>query len=251
MQNALLKIQRDFFILNLKLGLMRALRGIDYYRLIEYPFAVFLLDLNRRDKILDIGSLDSIFPIYLAARSTETYAVDINAKVGVLETLSKSLGISNLRSLVVDATKMPFPDNFFDKITAISTIEHVLPVNDGDLIVLKEIARVLRVGGIAVITVPYENNFSYEWRNHPIHGRNLRRGYDEVAIKTRLIKQTGLSSKIFYFCDDTGFWKIWYNFLVFLLAPISIVFGSVFLRLRTLPLGAKGAIIIFRKDKPA
>jgi ubiquinone/menaquinone biosynthesis C-methylase UbiE len=61
---------------------------------------------------------------------------------------------------------MPFPNNFFNKITAISSVEHILPIEDGDIKAFREIARTLKVGGKAIITVPYKSEFSQEWRKH-------------------------------------------------------------------------------------
>jgi len=240
--------EKDLFILNLKSGLVRAMKGLDYYRVIEYAISYLLLNLKKGDRVLDIGSLDSIFPIYLSVKGYEIYAIDINIKVGGLKKLARTFGLNNFCSLVSDATKMPFPNNFFDKITAISSVEHILPVEIGDFKAFREIARVLKVGGNAIITVPYKNEVSQKWRYHPTHGRYLIRWYNKKYL-TRIAKTAGLSSEILFFCDDVGFARIWYNFLEIFLSPISIFFGHVFLRLRTIPFQAKGAIIVLRKDK--
>lgn len=242
-------INHSLFLLNLKAGFWRALKGLDYYRTIEYPVTLAFLNLNKKHRVLDIGSLDSLFPVYLAAESAEAYAVDISRRVGVISKISNAYSIDNLNVLIADGKKIPFPDDFFDRITAISMVEHVLPIDNGDLKIMKEIIRVLKAGGKAIISVPYERCFSQEWRNHPDHGAFLRRGYSETALRTRLVKTTGCSSQLFYFCDDAHFWKIWYTLLVFLLSPISVIFGNYFLKLRNVPLHAKGAIIIIRKVK--
>jgi 2-polyprenyl-3-methyl-5-hydroxy-6-metoxy-1,4-benzoquinol methylase len=224
------------------------LKGIDYYRVIEYSTVASCLNQLYGCKILDIGSLDSLFPLFLATKGAEVHAIDINQKVLELNTLSKRLGVNNFHALVMDATKLNYPDNFFDIVTAISTIEHILPLDEGDTEAMKEIARVLKPGGIAVITVPYETKFSEEWRNHPSHGKYLRRGYDNNSIYSRLIHPSKLSLlKIYYFCDDVSFWKMWYKILVFLFAPISFIFSRLFLKLRTYPVNAKGVIIILGK----
>ena len=49
-----------------------------------------------------------------------------------------------------DAMKPPFPDNSFDIVTASALIEHVDSPKD----MLKEVGRVLRPGGIVLITTP-------------------------------------------------------------------------------------------------
>ena len=49
-----------------------------------------------------------------------------------------------------DATRMPFPDHTFDVVIAAEILEHV----PADQQAMNEIARVLRPGGIAAVTVP-------------------------------------------------------------------------------------------------
>src|SRR5450432_443830 len=49
-----------------------------------------------------------------------------------------------------DATSMPFPDGAFDQVIAAEVLEHI----PADQAAMNEIARVLRPGGIAAVTVP-------------------------------------------------------------------------------------------------
>src|SRR5450755_5034510 len=49
-----------------------------------------------------------------------------------------------------DATAMPFPDGSFDRVIAAEVLEHI----PSDQAALNEVARVLRPGGLAAITVP-------------------------------------------------------------------------------------------------
>lgn len=49
-----------------------------------------------------------------------------------------------------DATAMPFADGAFDRVIAAEVLEHI----PGDQRALHEIARVLRPGGVAAVTVP-------------------------------------------------------------------------------------------------
>ena len=49
-----------------------------------------------------------------------------------------------------DATAMPFPDDSFDRVIAAEVLEHI----PDDQRAMNEIARVLRPGGIAAVTVP-------------------------------------------------------------------------------------------------
>jgi SAM-dependent methyltransferase len=245
-----LSIQKKLLYINFKLGLLKFLQGIDYYRMIEYPVAYTLLRLETKRKmnILDVGSSDSIFPLLLALSGHNVVAIDIDPKVKRLEEYARRLKITNIMSKIQDVTQLAYPNKFFDRVTAISTIEHVLPLDDGDIKAMKEIGRVLKPGGLAVITVPYEDDFSMEWRYHPRYGVYLRRGYDEEHIYKRLVEPSGLKLEdIFYFCDDKGFYKIWYKGLVFMLNPLTYFVSNVFLKIRRSPRNAKGAIIVLSK----
>jgi SAM-dependent methyltransferase len=49
-----------------------------------------------------------------------------------------------------DATAMPFPDGSFDRVIAAEVLEHI----PADQAAMNEVARVLRPGGVAAVTVP-------------------------------------------------------------------------------------------------
>ncbi|HEY3732977.1 MAG TPA: class I SAM-dependent methyltransferase [Streptosporangiaceae bacterium] len=54
------------------------------------------------------------------------------------------------RAVRGDATAMPFPDDSFDRVIAAEVLEHI----PDDQQAMSEIARVLRPGGVAAVTVP-------------------------------------------------------------------------------------------------
>lgn len=73
-----------------------------------------------------------------------------------------------------DITRSLLPDNIFDVITAISTIEHVGLKNrygityGDDEKAIKEIRRILKPNGILLMTVPFGNKFKTT-KNHRIY----------------------------------------------------------------------------------
>ena len=73
-----------------------------------------------------------------------------------------------------DATAMPFPDGCFDRVIAAEVLEHI----PGDQAAMDELARVLRPGGIAAITVPAWLPERICWRlsddYHNVPGGHLR-----------------------------------------------------------------------------
>jgi SAM-dependent methyltransferase len=73
-----------------------------------------------------------------------------------------------------DATAMPFPDGCFDRVIAAEVLEHI----PADQAAMNEIARVLRPGGMAAVTVPAWLPERICWRlsddYHTVPGGHLR-----------------------------------------------------------------------------
>ena len=92
---------------------------------------------------------------YIHKNYDEIYGIDISPHV--TEQANKNLKKNNIQvnTFVGDLRKMPFNDNFFDYLYTMGTIEH-LP---DPKVAMKEISRVLKKGGKAVIGVPNK----YEW----------------------------------------------------------------------------------------
>jgi len=77
-----------------------------------------------------------------------------------------------------DIRRTGFPDNFFNLILCISTIEHIGRDNSiyfagyrdkdamGDFNALKEMCRITKKGGRIVLTVPYGRFHDYGWFTH-------------------------------------------------------------------------------------
>ena len=89
------KNANDLISFNTKLGFLRGIKGIDYFRVLEYSIVFDIFSPNKEVKILDIGSLNSVFPLYLASKGAEVYAIDINEKVMGLKGLCNKLGIKS------------------------------------------------------------------------------------------------------------------------------------------------------------
>ena len=83
-------------------------------------------------------------------------------------------GGARARVVAADATAMPFPDGCFDRVIAAEVLEHI----PGDQAAMNEIARVLRPGGVAAVTVPAWLPERICWRlsddYHNVPGGHLR-----------------------------------------------------------------------------
>jgi SAM-dependent methyltransferase len=85
-----------------------------------------------------------------------------------------------------DATGLTFADSSVDLVTAVSTIEHI-PGN-GDSRAMREFCRVLRPGGVLVVTVP--TSASYTEQASTFYYSGFERRYDRATLRSRL------------FCDE-------------------------------------------------
>ena len=152
---------------------------------------------RRRDlKVLDIGSGAGNMYHHLS-RYGDVIGVENHpapVKVGQERGYDIRLG---------DAGGLDFPDESFDLVTALDVIEH----NDDDVAILREALRVLRPGGLVLISVPA---FQWLWSfNDEINDHKRRYTAGELEAKLRDVGFTPLESS-------------YNNFLVFPLAAAMI-----------------------------
>ena len=176
---------------------------INFERYLEYPWIIKKLNLKRNMKVLDVGSGRSILPLYMASLGAKVYCLDI-CRLSSLERSARNLKL-NVKFVVQDArTSLPFPDNFFDVITAISSIEHFH--DDGDIKAMKEFIRVLKKDGLIFLSFPYHHDFrKKEWFV-----------YSDSAIEKRLLKPFKLQ------VNSTAYWIVKYP-----LFPIHLTLGFI------------------------
>ena len=131
-------------------------------RYIEYPFV--LKNMPKKGTVLDVGCSGSMFPLLLNAIGFDIYGIDIR----VYPVLNK---FSFIQSSI---TESHLESNFFDVVTAVSTIEHIglkgrYGVRDGSsFLALREIHRILKPNGIFLMTVPFGKEYK-ETKNHRIY----------------------------------------------------------------------------------
>jgi ubiquinone/menaquinone biosynthesis C-methylase UbiE len=121
--------------------------------------------LIRAGLFLDVGCLETEFTNEVAKESSlETYGIDIRVP-------KRKLHYYFVRC---DVKCLPFRDNVFDEITAISTIEHVgllgyensLLDLKGDRKALNQIMRVAKKGGAILLTLPYGKKPPFWYRTY-------------------------------------------------------------------------------------
>jgi ubiquinone/menaquinone biosynthesis C-methylase UbiE len=135
-------------------------------RCIEYPYAASKLTDEKR--ILDVGTAkaDKAWIDWLEALPIEVHGTDYDEMNVPLKRMKFTQG---------DVRKLPYKDNYFDAIMAVSVIEHIglddAQVNavnqpeksdSGDVEAVKELKRILKPGGKLIMTFPYsEKNFIF------------------------------------------------------------------------------------------
>ena len=136
-------------------------------RYIEYPFVLENLP-KSPCKILDIGCSGSIFPLLIKALKYDIYGIDIR------EYHPQGKFLFTKTNICVS----PFKSDFFDVITAVSSIEHIGLKGrygseedmEGDIKALKEIYRILKPSGIFLMTIPLGENLKIT-KNHKIYNQ--------------------------------------------------------------------------------
>jgi len=197
----------------LRHGLKRLILPVEYIRYAEDVYVLQHLDVRPGALVLDVGS-PKLLSLFLAARfGAHVHATDL------LDYFFDSSGAYADRVLgthrdryvmrTEDARALTYPDDMFDRIFSISTIEHI--PDDGDSAAMEQLARVLKPGGICCVTVPWRDTGYVEqfkpggdpeayWVAATEQRVFYQRAYDRPTLEHRLIKPSGLE------VVDVSFW---------------------------------------------
>jgi SAM-dependent methyltransferase len=131
-----------------------------------------LEQITKDSKILEVGCTTSYFSHELAARTKRLYGLDVRPcpSKPPLMVFSQQ-----------DIRKTEYPENFFDIIILVSTLEHIglggygdYQQQNGDIEAVAQLRRILIPGGKILITVPFSGSFTV---------CGITRIYDEDRIK--------------------------------------------------------------------
>lgn len=162
-------------------------------RIVEEPFVFQNLNLEKGAKTLDLGCCYSKVSLQLASLGYKTAGVDLNDY--------KYLH-PNLQFVRGNFLEKQFPNNYFDCVVAISTVEHIgldcyggSLIEGGDQKTIKKIHKILKLGGIFIITVPFGRREIMK----------TQRVYDTQSL-SNLLREFKIEKEEYYEYSH-GFWK--------------------------------------------
>ena len=186
------------------LAMKRILLPVSYWRSREFSFVLNNLPtLQDSTKILDLGSPKTVSLILARKDNAVVCTTDIRfGPVQEIRRFASAPGKSSANNGVVlgsveDGRSLPHSDDTFDAAFAVSVLEHI--PNDGDSAAVSEMARVVRPGGLILITVPYAGRFHETWVDKPVYEREqlgneavfFQRHYDLSRLERRLVGPSG------------------------------------------------------------
>jgi SAM-dependent methyltransferase len=143
-----------------------------------------------RPRILDVGCGTGA-NLEMLGRFGDADGVDVSPEA---ITFCKERGLNNVRP--GEAERLPYADNSFDLVTALDVVEHL----DDDVAGLREMRRVLRPGGRALLFVPA---FMFLWGVQD-DVSNHRRRYTLPGLK-KMVQASGLTVERASYANITFF----------------------------------------------
>ena len=194
------------------LGLKRLALPVGYWRAVEFAYVWRQLRPPAGARVLDIGSPKDLAAMLAYHRGYEVVATDILPTAVLLSRRYGSAqgleghGRGRVHSEVQDARALTYADDSFDAAYSVSVLEHI--PDDGDSAAMRELMRVVRPGGVVVVTVPYDRRYRETFVDGPVYERKplgseavfYERHYDRESLTKRLLGQ-GTAEVV-----DLSFW---------------------------------------------
>jgi SAM-dependent methyltransferase len=166
----------------------------------EYDFLLDMLNWRPGDVLLDLGCEASVVTLYLAAMGCRAIGVDIEPK-NEDRFMERKRRVERATRKKVDlifrlddATNVTLEPESVDCAIAVSSIEHMFSKHDwGDKLAVESIAKTLKPGGRAVITLPLNRDLPFA--EYPGGSPNLSypyRMYNLESLHERILSNPRL-----------------------------------------------------------
>lgn len=147
---------------------------IDYEQRVRSRAVLELLDPQPGERILDVGCGNGRDLPPLLEKGCRCVAIDYSpAMVDQTRRRLERLGARDVDVTVGDATSLRFADGEFDKVFASEVIEHIPRWHDA----VREMVRVLKPGGVLVLTTPNRRSW-YGFDRYVVLQALLRRKWN-------------------------------------------------------------------------
>jgi SAM-dependent methyltransferase len=189
-------IGRVAFKLSIQLKILSVQKGLWSQRAIEYPWVLAQIKrLKSNALILDVGCAESLLSHELIARGFRVIGLDIR------DYPFKNRQMLFVKRNILD-TKLP--NDMFDAIIVVSTIEHIglsaygqLTLDDeGDVKAMKELYRILKPKGIIILTTPYIGSC-------PFRVNGFERNYNRQRLQ-KLLEDFRIVREDYFYPKKTG-----------------------------------------------
>ena len=127
----------------------------DASRFTPSPRKLFFLNtLKRGQNILDLGCGNGLLVPGVLSKGAVYTGADISEKLIAIarKKYKQEVDDHKVKFIVADAVKLPFKNNVFDMVVSFSVFHHI-PSDDLRVKFLKQILKVLKPGGTAVVSV--------------------------------------------------------------------------------------------------
>ena len=165
-------------------------------------------------KILDVGS-PKIFGLYLAYSMavhvdlTDISRLNLDEYQLLWENIQKNAkGMASFR--LQDARALSYESEQFDVVYSMSVVEHV-EGEEGDVRAIREMIRVLKPGGLLILSVPFGNRYVEQWRRG-FMGAAQELGDDELYFFQRIYDRPSIEKRIKDSINDMRIceqWTVW------------------------------------------
>jgi len=147
-----------------------------------------------RDKdVLDVASGEGYGTALIAQVARNAVGVEIAPEA--VEHASGAYQAGNLRFVVGDARSLPIPDASFDVVTSFETLEHFAEQRR----FLSEVRRVLRPGGLLIVSTPDRDNYSpAESPANPFHVRELTEAEFEALLRSSFAEVSVMAQRAIF-----------------------------------------------------